>query len=169
MDQQWAISVKGILVREGCVLLGANDRGEWELPGGRIEAGETPEEALIREFLEETGLTVRPRRVVDARFLKPTPERSVFLVIFTVDDLTEHLEPKISIEHTDLCWAPWERLPPQLPDAYAEPIERTLKGLSGRVLDALSARLSRDGGARIKRLRDGGEPGITPAQRGWGE
>lgn len=31
----------------------------WEFPGGRIEAGESPEQAIVREFMEETGLSVR--------------------------------------------------------------------------------------------------------------
>jgi 8-oxo-dGTP diphosphatase len=35
-------------------------RGLWSLPGGRVEAGETAEEAVVREVREETGLEVRP-------------------------------------------------------------------------------------------------------------
>ena len=34
-------------------------RGRWSLPGGRVEPGESPERAVEREVLEETGLTVR--------------------------------------------------------------------------------------------------------------
>jgi 8-oxo-dGTP diphosphatase len=39
-------------------------RGSWSLPGGRVEAGESPEQAIVREVREETGLDVVPGRLV---------------------------------------------------------------------------------------------------------
>jgi 8-oxo-dGTP diphosphatase len=38
---------------------GASLAGYWEFPGGKIQVGETPEQAAVRECLEETGLPVR--------------------------------------------------------------------------------------------------------------
>ncbi|MFJ8752143.1 methyltransferase, FxLD system [Streptomyces sp. NPDC102441] len=43
----------------GRVLLGRSTRGMWELPGGRIEKGESAQRAAVRELAEETGLTAR--------------------------------------------------------------------------------------------------------------
>jgi 8-oxo-dGTP diphosphatase len=60
--------VGGVLVHEGRVLLIRRGkeplRGRWMIPGGTVEAGETLEEALVREIEEETGLTVKPREVL---------------------------------------------------------------------------------------------------------
>lgn len=56
-------SVAGILISQGSILLlrrsQAPYRGHWDLPGGFVELGEDPDEAVRREFLEETGINVR--------------------------------------------------------------------------------------------------------------
>src|SRR5256884_10015514 len=41
-----------------------SDGGQWGLPGGSVEIGESVAAAVVREVHEETGLTVRPRRIV---------------------------------------------------------------------------------------------------------
>ena len=58
MDAQpggYPVSVKGVVVRAGRVLLLHNERQEWELPGGRLELGESPPQCVAREIAEETG------------------------------------------------------------------------------------------------------------------
>jgi 8-oxo-dGTP diphosphatase len=58
------IGVGSILIEEGRVLLVKRQHaplaGEWSIPGGALEVGETLREAVAREALEETGLTVEP-------------------------------------------------------------------------------------------------------------
>ncbi len=55
----YRISVKAIIKDEhGNVLLGREQNGNWELPGGGLEHGESAREGLIREIAEETGFVV---------------------------------------------------------------------------------------------------------------
>lgn len=52
------VSVKGLVIQDGKVWLRKNEREEWELPGGKLEQGEQPEETVIREMAEELGYEV---------------------------------------------------------------------------------------------------------------
>ena len=51
--------------------------GLWSLPGGRIEPGETDQEAVIREVREETGLSVAPGPLVGS-VTRPGPDGAAF-------------------------------------------------------------------------------------------
>ena len=54
---------RAVIVREGMILLSHETvSGWWLVPGGGMEAGETPEMCCVRETEEETGLIVRPLR-----------------------------------------------------------------------------------------------------------
>lgn len=57
-----SIRVTGLLVENGCLLVikeVLRERTHWNLPGGKLERGETLEACLVREMREETGLEVR--------------------------------------------------------------------------------------------------------------
>lgn len=60
------VSVKGVLVRDGRVVLVDNPRGEWELPGGKLEQDEQPADCVAREMREELGVEVRVGTLLDA-------------------------------------------------------------------------------------------------------
>jgi 8-oxo-dGTP diphosphatase len=60
--------VAGVILDGSRILLSMRGKppseGKWGLPGGAVEVGETVKEALIREILEETGVTVKPIRLI---------------------------------------------------------------------------------------------------------
>ncbi|MBA3794538.1 MAG: NUDIX domain-containing protein, partial [Rubrobacter sp.] len=73
METTFPVSVKGVLLDRGRAVLLRNERGEWELPGGRLEAGETPQECVVREVLEESNLKVRVGPLLDAWVFEVVP------------------------------------------------------------------------------------------------
>jgi len=59
-------SVAGIVrdSRQRVLLVRQQDNGVWSTPGGIIELDDTPADAVVREVWEETGLLVRPERII---------------------------------------------------------------------------------------------------------
>jgi ADP-ribose pyrophosphatase YjhB (NUDIX family) len=77
------VSVKGVVVRDGKVLLLKNERDEWELPGGRLELGETPEQCVAREITEETRWNVATGPILDSWMYHIRPaDKHVFIVTY---------------------------------------------------------------------------------------
>lgn len=71
-DTNWSQSVAGVCVRAGRVLLARHTygggKGKLIIPGGYVETGESPQDALRREFMEETGIEVEPAGIIGIRF-----------------------------------------------------------------------------------------------------
>jgi 8-oxo-dGTP diphosphatase len=99
------LSIKGVLVHEGCVLLLLNERDEWDLPGGRPDAGEDHHAALAREVREETGLSVEVGAMLDEHLFEVLPQRFVKIVAY-VCELSGSTEATLSDEHLDVRWVP---------------------------------------------------------------
>ena len=95
----------GLTVRDGKLLIarrpeGRHMAGKWEFPGGKIEKGETPEQALERELSEELGVRVKAGRIYHA-IAHSYPEKDVLLLFYRCS-LTEG-EP-VAIEEAEVRW-----------------------------------------------------------------
>lgn len=101
----WPVSVKGVVIHDRRVLLLRNDRDEWELPGGRLEPGETPEQCVVREIAEETGWPVTVEELLDVWVYEPLPEtrpvHRVLIVTYGCTALTA-APAKVSDEHLEV-------------------------------------------------------------------
>ena len=64
------------------MLLCRNHRGEWELPGGRPDAGERSADCVVREVREETGLHVTVDRLLGTRPLEVLPDAWVDVIAY---------------------------------------------------------------------------------------
>ena len=124
------ISIKGVLIHDGCVLLLLNERGEWDLPGGRPDPGEDHCAALTREVHEETGLAVEVGGLLDEHLFEVLPQRFVRITTYGctlvgVADIT------LSDEHLRTYWAPVTELGEviaghRLPSGYLNAIRSAL-------------------------------------------
>lgn len=71
-NTNWSQSAAAVCLRDGKVLLArhtyGSGNGKLIIPGGYVESGEAPQDAVKREFLEETGVTIQPQELIGVRF-----------------------------------------------------------------------------------------------------
>lgn len=102
-----AVQVVGGIIRRGDVYLlgrrphGKSQGGCWEFIGGKIEPGETPEEALVRECMEEISLPVVNLRV-RTEVTHAYPDKTVHLLLIDCEPASG-IEP-VAQEHSELGW-----------------------------------------------------------------
>ena len=124
------ISIKGVLIHQGRVLLLLNQRGEWDLPGGRPDPGEDHHAALVREVREEAGLTVEVGAALNDYQFEVLPGRFVRILAF-ICRLSGSSDVVVSHEHVETRWLPLAELGERihghpLPSGYLAAIRQAM-------------------------------------------
>lgn len=130
---EYPVSIKGVVVVGGKVVLLKNEREEWELPGGRIELGETPEQCVAREIAEETQITVATGPILDSWMYYIAPaDKHVLIVTYGCHPLGDTV-PVLSHEHKELgLFAPEDVPGLPMPSGYQQSVSTWLDHLALR-------------------------------------
>lgn len=127
----WIPVVAGLIRRQGKVLVGqrpegASLAGTWEFPGGKIELGESPEEALARELKEELGVDaeIGPLKFVATHTYGKT---GILFLFYDVKFWKGQIKTQ---QHLDLRWVtPKELEKLELPEANSKFLKQILEVL----------------------------------------
>jgi 8-oxo-dGTP pyrophosphatase MutT (NUDIX family) len=116
--QLFPVSVKGVVIREGRVLLLRNERDEWERPGGKLDLGEEPARCVEREIVEEVGWTVTAGPILDAWQYHIRYGVDVLIVTYGCHTSTD-AAPAVSNEHKEVgLFTATEATALPMPDGY---------------------------------------------------
>lgn len=90
-----------------------NNGRAWNLFGGRVDQGERPKDALVRELGEEAGLSVKPRHLakldtVTRRLRAGQAERDMHYYVIKA---AREFSPRLNREHSDFRWFKTNQLP----------------------------------------------------------
>ena len=130
MSTLWGLTARGICEYNGKILLlklrskSAHDAGKWEIPGGKVKKCEYFDEALKREYLEETGLEVDVESLYnvvrkDYTACKTSEEVKSIQLIKKVTCQSDKVE--ISEEHDDYGWFTLEEIEEMMADGLLTP------------------------------------------------
>ena len=111
-----SVSVAGAVVDDQGRLLAIRrrDNGHWEPPGGVLELDETIEAGVVREVLEETGLTVRPERLSG---VYKNMERGIVALVFRCS-VVEGARTATA-EALEVAWLMPDEVRERMDEAYA--------------------------------------------------
>jgi len=130
-DRLWPVSIKGVVFVDEKVVLLLNDRAEWELLGGRLERGETPEACVRRELKEELGRTVAFDRLLLAGVLEALPQKFVLILAYYCLLPAQTAEFKLSEEHKEVrLFSISELSQIPIPDVYVKAVNLTQRALT---------------------------------------
>jgi 8-oxo-dGTP diphosphatase len=135
-ETETLIVAAGVVIEESRVLLtqrkrGSHLEGAWELPGGKVHAGEDPRHALRRELEEELGISVVVGEIMDVTFHHyEDAKRSMLLLFFEATRTASSAEPR-AIDVAAFEWAgPHALDPARFPPADVAVVEKIRRRLA---------------------------------------
>lgn len=129
-----------ILLVVACALVDADGRvllarrppgkplaGMWEFPGGKLEAGETPEAALVRELKEELDINVPPKCLAPLTFASHSyPEFHLLMPLYVCRNWEGEIAPQ---QGQELAWVRARKLADYAMPPADEPLKAALREL----------------------------------------
>lgn len=116
-------------IETGKFLLGkrsevVNNSGRWNFFGGRVDRGEAPRKALMRELVEETGLRVKEKQLIKlgrvSSISSDVAERNMHYYLLRV---SREIAPRLNHEHSNFRWFK----PGSLPEKFNRPTTAAIK------------------------------------------
>ena len=116
-----------VINKEGKILLmRRSDNQLWVMPGGQMEVGESPAEAVVRETFEETGIRCTAKAlsgIYDSRLWDKGRNQHVYKFTFLCEPVTEKAEtPSHSNETLEIGWFDEHKLPDDLYNGHVKRI-----------------------------------------------
>ncbi len=141
---RFRVSAFAVIEHDGRYLLARrSDIGWWNLPGGGLESGETVDEGLAREVMEEVGLKVEIERVVGV-YSKPRKDEVV--ITFLCHLSPDSGEPRTSDEVSEVGWFAPSEFPERLLPKHRQRLEDALLGRPEAILRAQRSSTEEDQG-----------------------
>ncbi|GLZ78389.1 NUDIX hydrolase [Actinorhabdospora filicis] len=129
--QLYAVSVKGVCVQDGRVMLLKNEREEWELPGGKLDPGEAPMDCVVREIHEESGWPVDVATILDTWVYDEGRLNNTVLIVTYACVVNTDQPPVMSNEHKEIGLFTTEEVPGlNMPAGYKRSIAEWFARLS---------------------------------------
>ena len=127
MKDKYRVVTNAIITHRGKILLGKKEEkeghpvsGEWHFPGGHLDEGEEPEEAVIREVKEETGLEGKVHQLVDVT--SNSDSNSPSQIFYHVEVSSNEAESKEDL--SDVKWINPANIKSEIGKTYSKRIEK---------------------------------------------
>jgi 8-oxo-dGTP diphosphatase len=137
----------GVLLRDGAgrvLLVEPTYKDYWDLPGGAVEADESPYGAAVREVTEELGIVVTPGRMLVVDWVPPLPDRTEGVIVIYDGGIVEpEFDGRIRLNRGELCSWAWSTLPDA--DARLSPLLARRVRAAVRAADDQATRYLEDG------------------------